>query len=244
MANEAQLFSAEPPQQTGMSGTTKVLLGLGCGCGFLMVAVCAGIFGVGWFFVDYVKNARIEEPATIRKLTNDIVTIEIPAGLEPELAFDAKVPFSKEPLGIAVVYSNDNEARLLLVELKAPVPDKRQREKIEAQIHDFLEKGGENEKQIRIESATPHTVTIHGEPAKFSIGKGINREDQKSMWQVTGEFAGLEGPAQLSFVAPLDDFSEEELIKMLDSMQDEKLPAEREVPVEREMPAKPLEVGK
>jgi hypothetical protein len=229
MANEPQLFSAEPVPPTGMSGTTKLLVGLGCGCSLAILA-CAGIVGtVVWTTTRYVKEAASDEPATIRRLTNEIVSIEVPATLEPRISFDAKVPFSKEPLGVAVFYaSKADDAELMLIELRAPIADKREREKIEAQIHEFLEKGDRPEKRVRVESSTPHDVTIHGEPGRFVIGKGVSPDDKRPMWQVTGEFAGAQGPSQFRFVGPVDAYSEADLLQMLDSMQDPKVPLEDE----------------
>ncbi len=214
------LFSAEPPPRTGMSGTTKVLLGLGLGCGFVMLLACGGVCVFFFYAQSYIKNSATQDPAKIRNLTNDIVDIEIPPGLEPKMGFDAKMPVTKAPLGIAVVYADEKQhSTLMLIEIQVDIPDKEQREQFQKQIEDGMEQQGHRQQQIRIQESKVHETTIHSEPARFIIAKGVNPSDKQEVWQVTGEFKGVEGPAIFVFHAPTEGYSEAQIIEMLDSMK-------------------------
>ena len=204
-----------------MSGTTKVLLGLGLGCGFLMLLACGGMCVFFYYVQSYVKDASTQDPAKIRTLTNDIVTIEIPEGLEPKIGFNAKVPISNAPMGIAVVYADEKQhSTLMLIEIQIEIADQTKREQFQKQIEEGMEQQGHHQqKQFHVTESKPHETTIHSEPAKFTIAKGDDPSNKEELWQVTGEFKGLEGPTIFLFRAPLEDYTEEQIIEMLDSMK-------------------------
>jgi len=204
-----------------MSGTTKVLLGCGIGCGFLMLLACGGIFVAGYFATGMVKEAIVEDPARIRTLTNDIVTIDIPAGLEPRMGFDAKVPVSHAPFLTAAIYANEKQkSNLILMEFQSDMFGKEGREGFQKQIEDSMERQGQRQQQFQVKESKSHETTIHAEAAKFTIAKGVDQSDNnKELWQVMGEFKGTSGPAIFIFRAPLEDYTEEQIVEMLDSMK-------------------------
>ena len=87
-------YDAPEVEPRGMSGTTKVLLAFGIGCGVLLL-LCCGLVGFGGFAgYRYFQNALIDDPDKVRQITDAIVTIEIPESLEPKMAMDMRVPFS------------------------------------------------------------------------------------------------------------------------------------------------------
>jgi hypothetical protein len=130
------------------------------------------------------------------------------------------MPVVKSPLGIAVFYADEEKhGNLMMIEFQIDIPDKEQREQFRKQIEDEIEQQGHRQRQFDVQEKKPHETTIHSEPAKFTIAKGVDPSNKEETWQVTGEFKGLEGPAIFVFRAPLEGYSEEQIVKMLDSMK-------------------------
>lgn len=217
MSNVPQ-YSDQPAPRPGMSGDTKFLLGCVIVAGVLMVLACGGaiafFIAVGW----YVENSTVKDPAEIRRLTGDIVTIELPGGLEPKMGFNFQVPFTDKPGACGVVYGSKNHASLMMFEALVPM-DEDERNKAQSQIEQAMSQQGRRQKSIRIEESKAHDLEIHGKPAHFTVAKGVDTADKQEMWQVTGDFEGEKGPVMFVFTAPAEDYTEEDILKMLDSMK-------------------------
>ena len=78
-------FSQPPPvnpydspemARPGMSSAAKVLLGLGIGCGVLVLLCCGGFIFTGVYFTRSIQQAMSEEPDTIRRVADSIVAID------------------------------------------------------------------------------------------------------------------------------------------------------------------------
>jgi hypothetical protein len=203
-----------------MSGTTKVLLGCGIGCGFLMLLACGGVCVLAFSVGSYIKESATQDPAKIGTLTSDIVTIEIPPGLEPKAGFDAKMPITHAPFLIAAIYANEKQhSMLMLTEFQSDLFGKEGREGFQKKLEESMELKGNRQQQFQVKESKAHETTIHSEPAKFNVAKGVNESNKQEQWLVMGEFKGVEGPAIFVFQAPLEDYTEEQIIEMLDSMK-------------------------
>lgn len=218
MSNEP-LYSAEPPQNPGMSGTTKVLLGCAIAAGVLMLLVCGGMIAAFFYAQSYLKNAMVDDPAAIRRMTSEIVTIEVPPGLEPKLGLNLEVPVTKEPLAIAVVYAGEQEhSALSMFEFLMAMPEE-QRKQVQTQLEQSMSQQAQRQRKIEIQESKTHDTEIHGQPAHFIIAKGQDTSSKQDVWQVTGEFQGAKGAAVLMFAGPVEKFTEDDIVKMLDSMK-------------------------
>ena len=76
----------------GMSGTAKVLMVFGIGFVVLAVLCCGGVGFFGYWGYNLAKNAMSQDPETIRRVTDEIVTIAIPDAFEPQMSMDMKAP--------------------------------------------------------------------------------------------------------------------------------------------------------
>ncbi len=217
------LFSAEPPPRSGMSNSSKIFLCLGIGCGLLCLLICGGFFSVGYWAYSFMKNSTTTDPAVIRRLTADIVDIDIPQDLEPTVAIDIKNPFSDNvPVITSVVYSNkETNSHLLLQEFRGGTSDEKLAESIREQVRQALARNGHDRSEMNIEKIESETreLTIHGEPATFNVGKGTNRMTKDEVWRIDGNFAGKQGPARFTFTGSTATYSEEAIEKMLESMK-------------------------
>lgn len=208
---------ANPPKQ-GMSGTTKVVLGVGCGCGFLILLACGGMMLFSYFAKGMLEGMVSKDPAVIEKLRDeDICTMDVPAKLKPEASFNLTPPVMGH-LGSAVFYGDDGKHdALVLIGTDEAHVEKANADQIMTQMEEGIAKE-RKKKAIRVESTSEHEVTINGEPAKFTIEEGVGENNEKR-WHVNGEFAGKKGPAALEFEAAGDDFTKEEIEAMLDSIK-------------------------
>lgn len=231
------------PPKPGMSGAAKVLVGMGIGCGVMLLLCCGGLFGVGFYMQHWIKNAVSEDAASVRDLTASMAKIDVPEGLQPTLAFRLeKLPWGQD-VGPAfpnfVVYADkDTESQLVLAStLGGPAAANQQQAK--SQIDAMLrEKGLADDENLKVEKADVKEVQIGGEKATFTISKGKSPASGKKRIHVTGTFQGNRGPILLTLSADAEKYSEETAIKMLESIQVEARAAQP-APDENPAPARP-----
>ncbi len=207
----------EPPRE-GMSGTSKVLLAFGIGCGVLLV-LCCGVFGLGGFFMyKFAQNSQVTEPDKIRAVTDDIVEINIPESLEPKIGFDARVPFSGKPFIKGAIYSNAADNSQLIVgqidEAFANSGD------VETHMRQSMRESGHgNQQQLKTLESEDYETTINDQPAKFKISKGLDERTKDEFFEAIGSFHGKGGAAMLILRFKSPDYSKEQVMDILKSMK-------------------------
>ncbi len=72
---------------------------------------------------------------------------------------------------------------------------------------------------IDVEESQEKTMEIRGETATFTISKGVGQQSGGSRITVVGTFQGKEGPTVLILNVDAEEFSEEEVIEMLESIK-------------------------
>ncbi|MEX2111796.1 MAG: hypothetical protein WD845_01340 [Pirellulales bacterium] len=219
MAGPMNPYDAVPPEQRGMSGTTKVLLAFGIGCGVL-VLLCCGVFGIGGFWVaNYAKQSFSDDPAKAREITQDIVKIDIPESLEPQGSVDFRVPIRGDRLMTWAIYgSKEGDNHLILGEFGPTLANSGD---FETQLRQSMRETGKgDDEELNILESETYDATIHGEEAAFRISKAEGNESKKAFWQVTGQFRGDAGPAMLIMRLEADKFSKEQVIDVIKSMED------------------------
>ena len=201
----------------GMSGTTKVLLGMGIGCGVL-VLLCCGFFGASTFWlVRTAQHALTQDPEEIRRLTDQIVNIKIPESLPPKAGMDLSVPIVGSKFMTWVAYGVEDDRNGLFLAQFAEGLVKE--EDMRTQWKDSMRQSGQNDwDDIKVEESDKVDVPINGSPATFTIAKGQDSKS-KEVWQVMGSFHGKGGPAMLVLKVDTDDFTREQLFEILNSMK-------------------------
>ncbi len=218
MAGPMNPYDAAAPEPRGMSGTTKVLLAFGIGCGLLLV-LCCGVFGIGGYFAsNYAKNALSYDPAKAREITADIVDIEIPESLEPQGSVDARVPFRGDRLMTGAVYgSKEGDNHIIIGEFG---PSIAQGDFERTMRESMREAGQEEDENLVVIDSEPYDAMIHGEQATFTIAEAEGRKSKTKYWQVSGEFRGDAGPAILLMRLEAEKFTKEQVIDIIKSMED------------------------
>jgi hypothetical protein len=211
-------YDVPEPRRPGMSGTSKVLLGLGVGCGALLL-ICCGVAGIGGYYAyNLAKNAMSTDPDTIREVTNEIVTITIPESFEPQSSMDLNLPFNQGQMQ-AVVY-NDNAVQGVLMLFQfgnaAMVNDPNLRQQFDNSLS--ANKKFQHE-HLQIEESEKFETTINHEPATFTIAQGTIADAEGKFWRVTGDFRGKGGFAQLMLNAKSPDVTKEQIMEILQSMK-------------------------
>ena len=219
MAGPMNPYDQMPPEQRGMSGTTKVLLAFGIGCGVL-VLLCCGVFGItGYSGRELLQRVVQRRPGQGADITDAIVTIEIPESLEPQGSLDLRVPIQGDRIMTGALYgSKEGDNHLIIGEFNPEMVDSGD---IETQFRKSMRgtDRGEHENLDIIESET-YDAKINGEDAAFRVSKAEGRESKKAYWQVTGEFRGDAGPAMLIMGLEADKFSKDDVINIIKSMED------------------------
>jgi len=210
----------DPPEynRPGMSGTAKVLLGVGIGCVVFLI-LCCGFFGFsGYWMVQMAKNSMTQDPESVRRLTSDIVNIEIPASLPPKMGMDMKIPFVGSNFMQWVAYGDAEHGNgLFLAQFSANIMDE---ETMRTQRRQSMRNSGRDdwEEDVDIQESETHETEVNGEPAKFKVARGKSRK-QGEVWQVAGGFRGKSGSAFLIMKVKSDEFTKEQVLAILDSME-------------------------
>ena len=204
--------------RSGMSGGTKVLLGLGIGCGVLVLVCCGGFGFFAFFFGRSVQQAASEDPATIRRVTASIVTIDIPEALEPKFSLDWTMPIVNRKMMTMAVYADKAQQSSLMVFQFSE--DLGNPEMMKLQFQDSLRQSGREEwEEVKLDESETFETEINGSETEFAVGSGRRDNSDEEVWQATGAFDGRGGPAMLFMQLNADDFDKEEVMAILESMQ-------------------------
>jgi hypothetical protein len=201
-----------------MSTSTKVLIGFGIGCAVLLV-LCCGLIGVsGVWLANFMQNSLSEDPAKVVDATKEIADIEIPESLKPKAVFDVRVPFSGERAMLWVSYEGAGDNHLVLGQFGPPLAHL---EDFESQLKQSMNESGRRQREdIDIEESETYDAKINGEDAKFTISQGKGRKSEKEFWEALGQFHGHGGPAMLIIRVEASEFTKEQVIDVIKSMED------------------------
>jgi hypothetical protein len=209
-----------PPRPPGMGTGTKVLIGLGIGCGFFLLLCCGGLVAVGVYFQQYVKTAINEDPQKALAMTDQLVDIEVPEPLEPRLSLDFKMPVAGFPIAKGVVYTVPNDGAVLtLIEFGEVVPP-AQRPEMRRQIEQSLREEGvfENEQGWTWQSQVLR-YRIGDREVPFRYETAQNPETGHQHVRVAGTFTGKSpGVVMLFLFADTEVLSEDKVLEILDSL--------------------------
>lgn len=217
MANQFEMGAetAQPPKR-GMSTGAKVLIALGVIFGALILLCCGGVITV----IFYVRSAVSQDPAVVAAKTQEITRIDIPEGLDPQQSFDMNIPFSGKRLTWVAYVDEQTDSALILFEMGGVRASQDQEQMRRAMDESLRQQGMQQQREKLVDvKSHPKEVQIRGQPATFTIEKGVGADSQKPRIQVTGAFQGEGGPAMLLFGADAQKFTEEQIVEMIDSIE-------------------------
>ena len=209
-----------PYQKPRMSTGTKVLLILGIIFLVLVLLCCCGGGAFFWWGASYMKDAVSDDPQVVRRVTGEIVDIEMPDKLEPQFSVDMKVPFSDERFMVMVGYGDQAKGTAVMLAsfgkefaAQGQVQMKNQREK------QLRQQGLGPDQNLGPQEVSEREIEVRGEPVKFMFATAKDPESGKERIQVTGAFEGKTGPVMIMVFADPEVLSEEEIVAMIESIE-------------------------
>tara|TARA_R110002111_G_scaffold262875_1_gene342481 strand:- start:22996 stop:23661 length:666 start_codon:yes stop_codon:yes gene_type:complete len=204
-------FSAQPKK--GMSTGVKVLLillGLGGGC---LLLCCGGLFYAARN-MD-IKMKVTEKKAEIIAIQNEITDITIPDIFKPQ----AGVTFSVIGKGMQMALFEPESKQGILILMSLTVPDDGMLD-MEKEFRSSLNNQNQNQNQRKLDitKEEQREFTIKGKKLNFTFAEGTD-EEKTEFHQITGVFPGKNGPAFLMLQIQSEEYNEEEIVKMIESIK-------------------------
>jgi hypothetical protein len=195
-----------------------VLIGLAIGCGVLVLLCCGGLGIAAYFFGRSFDLS--EDPARVREVTEEIISIDVPEAIEPKVSLDWTMPFvNRRMVSMAVYADRDEHSALVLFQLNeglGQVNPETMRSQFEQSMRDS---GGGEWNEVKLDESETAKREINGAEAEFTVGRGKVEKTDREVWQAMGSFAGKGGAAMLFLQLDAADFSKEQVIAVLDSMK-------------------------
>jgi hypothetical protein len=205
-----------PPQpRQGMSGKKKLFLGLGIGCGVVLLLCCGG--GVALVMVAMRSVHPSDNPKDVVALTKSITDIDIPAELEPAKSVRIEMPGNMIPSW--AVYE-DKQASATLVVAQSEIFRSQPQANIRQMMEPTFRQQGValSEHELTNTKIDTRPRTIRGVQATFTIVEGTDTKTKKQRIQVTGVFPGKSASALLLLDADVDKLGKPVVVKMIDSI--------------------------
>ncbi len=200
-------FSAQPKK--GISTGVKVLLVLS-GAGLLCMLLCCG----GLFYVAKQADFKMtEKPAEIIDIQNDITNITIPATFKPQAGMSVNVVGTRIRMAI---YEEENKQGALILMSLGMLDDGMV--DMEQEFRKSLKQQNQNQRELNITKEEQREFTIKEQKVKFNFAEGTDKNGKKFN-QITGVFSGNNGAAFLFLQVASENYNEEEIVKMIESIK-------------------------
>lgn len=211
-SHDDERFEPELPRKAGMSSGKKALIILLSIFGGLLLLCCGGVV----YVVSKIKNSASGDPAVVKQVTQEIVTIDIPVEYRPIQSVEMDLPIIPK-IKMAVYQGATESTSLVLMEINVPAED------IEAQQdemrNNMKEQGRGGVELENVEKLPLTEVTIQGQKVPFQFTKGNDPNTGKKIIQVQGVFKGKNGMIMLMLQVPEADYKRENIDKMLKSIK-------------------------
>jgi len=210
MSNDQPVFEEEIAPKKGMSTTAKVVLVmLGVG-GVALLLCCGGLFGAGVWLQRTVQQAQVTNPEQVRELAGKIASIRLPESYVPQqglqlpmLGMRMVTFFRSDRPGFTVFLMENN--------LAIDSSDPAQRDQMIKQIQQQQGSQGAN-----LTDTEERDIEVAGQKVPFQFGnKNFNG---MTLRQVMGFVPLKKGVVLVVITAPVDEFDEEELLPILQSI--------------------------
>ena len=175
--------SPEAPRP-GMSGTAKLFLGLGIGCGVLVLLCCGGFVATFYYFGRSAANSVTKDPAKIREITDKIVAITVPDSLPPATAMEWNLPLFNFTVMTFAQYGDEHGPNLLgLAQFNENFDEKQMR----TQWRDSMSQNGrQGFEEIEIEKSETRGAGRQRRAGRVHLGRRAGGNSDDKVWQVTG----------------------------------------------------------
>ena len=214
----APSFEQAPPQ-TGMSGSSKVLLGMGIGCGVLAFLCCGGVIVAVFYARQYIKGAIKTDPQVVRQKTDEIVKVKLPAGFQPTMSMDMTVPFTGQPMMLFAVWEDKAAKSLIMFGLCAPMFAQNPVQ-MEASFDQQMQQQGKGNRQpLQNQKISSENIQIRGKPVMFTFTEGKDPQTGGSRITVKGNFEGSNGSVIVVGNFDAKTYPKDKIVSTLETIQ-------------------------
>ena len=212
-----------PPQRprSGCGGCLSMLL-IFLGVIFLLIiAMCCG----GFFYLkSYLSSSISQQPADVRQISDEIISIRTAAPLEPVAGGRFQMPIVGKSLGQGVLYADKNHKAILILasfsEMFGPQLEEQIRQALESgQFPDLPAENNTNQEKLKDVKTNTIERTIQGEKAVFEVTEGIGVQSNKARIRVHGALKGKTGPTVFILDADEETLTRKKVEEMIDSME-------------------------
>jgi hypothetical protein len=197
------------PRKPGGSNTLVWVLAIGAG---VLVICCGGLGVMAWKAKSFVANLASSDPVEIRRQTAEMLEITIPDTFKPMQAMNmVAVRMVMYQTGAAP----GSPGMLMLMEMAIPGAGNAQQQ--EQQLRQSMRQQQSNQNFQASKSET-REIEIRGEKVPFEFSEGTNSQG-KAMHMVGGVVRGKRGPVMLQLIIPAEEYDEEAVLQMLQSIK-------------------------
>ncbi|MAT97874.1 MAG: hypothetical protein CL608_12080 [Anaerolineaceae bacterium] len=204
-------YQDRPPKQ-GMSTGIKVLIFILVGGG-LCLLLCCGVF----IYMMMNMFEFSQNPADAVATTQEITTIDIPQDQFPPAGSLKMNWFGMFGMKMAIYADQTGSDENYLVIASMEVPNANP-----AEMESSLKQSLQNQDQgnsLTIISSETREIDINGQMYEFIFSEATNNETGSKFRQITGSFPGKQGSAFILVQVPEEEYNEEAMMKMLDSIE-------------------------
>ncbi len=115
------------------------------------------------------------------------------------------------------IYESANSENSIMMVAEASIAGANPDE-MEHNIRQSMQDQGKGN-EIRIEKAEQRELVVQGENKSFLFAEGTDLNTDKKFYQVSGDFRGKKGTGFLIFQMEEDDYDEEQIIKIIESVK-------------------------
>lgn len=198
-----------PPRQ-GMSTGMKVLIAFLIFGGICLLLCCGGIF----WAVRSTEFKVTENKEEIKEIQGDIATITLPEQFQPHAGMSMKIAGMN--MRMAIYESESKKGAIILMSMGIPDDGMVDMEK---EFQRNIKQNNQNQRDLNITKEEQREFTIKGQKVTFTFAEGKDKNDQ-DFHQITGVFSGNNGPAFLMVQVPSDEYNEDEMVKMIESIKE------------------------
>ncbi len=202
--------------------------GLGCGClvliglavlAALLMFLCCG--GALWMGAHFASSASLDPEVTVA-VTEEIVRMDIPEGLEPTGSIDVEWPVVGGKAATGVAYADEStESVLILASFGEVFDDEPEQDELLRQFDEDVlrEQGFSPQTNVPEWDVDQREIEVRGEPVpfRFAVGEDINTGARRI--EVTGRFEGEDGPVKFWLRADADQYDEARIVQAIESIE-------------------------
>ncbi|QDU82838.1 hypothetical protein Pla110_46010 [Polystyrenella longa] len=210
--DELEYDDGPGPQKSGMSTGMKVFLWILVGGGVCMLICC----GVGIYFASNMMSFS-DKPADAIATTNEITTISIPQEQFPPKGSMKMDFFGFYSMKMAI-YSDENGKGANTLFLMNMQIANLSADEMETSMKDSMGQQGQGN-NLQIDSSEVRQIDINGQNHDFTFSEATDKDDGGKFRQIQGTFPAKQGTAFLMMQIPEEDYNEEAVMQMLDSIE-------------------------